>query len=137
VVTVENTLTTSYPAVAESVALARRAVVELAARKGATDEQLESIRLAVSEAVTNAIVHAYQGGGGEVQLTAGLARGELCVLVADEGCGFQRPAESPGLGWGLPLIAHASDEFVIAERAYGGTEVRMRFLIGPDGSSGD
>ena len=36
----------------------------------------------------------------------------------------------------MPLIAHASDEFVIAERAYGGTEVQMRFTVGNGNGTG-
>jgi anti-sigma regulatory factor (Ser/Thr protein kinase) len=119
----------SYPAASGSVALARGAVVALAARSGASRAKLDAIRLAVSEAVTNAIVHGYDGDDGTVRLTAGLASGELWVLVSDNGGGFQTASRAPGLGWGMPLIAHASDGFVIAERAYGGTEVRMTFLI--------
>jgi stage II sporulation protein AB (anti-sigma F factor) len=129
VVTVEENLTLSYAAVSGSVAQAREAVAELAAKAGANQSKLESIRLAVSEAVTNAIVHGYHGIRGTVQVTAALASGELWVLVCDEGCGFQTASPQPGLGWGMPLIAHASDDFVISERAYGGTEVRMRFLL--------
>jgi anti-sigma regulatory factor (Ser/Thr protein kinase) len=131
VVSVEEGLDLSYPAVSGSVALARGAVVALAARCGASRAKLEAIRLAVSEAVTNAIVHGYGYGGdrGTVRLTAGLASDELWVLVTDDGAGFQRASRTPGLGWGMPLIAHASDGFVIAERAYGGTEVRMTFLL--------
>ena len=125
-------LTLSYPASSGSVAAARGAVVDFAARNGATDAQLESIRLAVSEAVTNAIIHGYHDCDGTIQVTAALAAGDLWVLVADDGDGFQKPSPHPGLGWGMPLIAHASDEFVIAERAYGGTEVRMRFAVCDD-----
>jgi anti-sigma regulatory factor (Ser/Thr protein kinase) len=128
-VTVEQNLTLSYAAVSGSVAPAREAVVEFAGRSGASQAQMDSIRLAVSEAVTNAIVHGYRGVNGTIQVTAALASGELWVLVCDEGCGFQAPSLRPGLGWGMPLIAHASDDFVISERAYGGTEVRMRFAI--------
>jgi stage II sporulation protein AB (anti-sigma F factor) len=129
VVTLEENLSRSYPAVSGSVAPARGAVVELAARNGASEGQLDLIRLAVSEAVTNAVVHGYRGSGGKIQVIAALASGELWVLVSDEGCGFQTPSQCPGLGWGMPLIAHASDEFAITERAYGGTEVRMRFAL--------
>ena len=105
-------------------------MVAFAARNGATDDQLESIRLAISEAVTNAIIHGYHDGGGTIQITAAVTADGLWVLVADDGGGFQMPSATPGLGWGMPLIAHASDEFVIAERAYGGTELRMRFTLG-------
>jgi two-component sensor histidine kinase len=52
------------------------------------------------------------------------------VLVSDSGCGYQTPPERPGLGLGLVLIADACDEFVIAERAEGGTEARMQFVLG-------
>ena len=88
------------------------------------------LRLAVSEAVTNAVVHAYRGRSGTVRVAGAVASGELWVLVSDGGCGYQTPPERPGLGLGLVLIADACDEFVIAERAEGGTEARMQFVLG-------
>jgi serine/threonine-protein kinase RsbW/stage II sporulation protein AB (anti-sigma F factor) len=131
VVATRESLNESYPAAPASVPQARRTVVAFAAGSGASTVQLEAIKLSVSEAVSNAIVHAYDGGGGEVHVMAGLAAGELWVFVADDGCGFQAPARHPGLGWGLPLIAHMADGLEIAQRAEGGTEIRMRFGIGP------
>jgi serine/threonine-protein kinase RsbW len=134
VVTKERSLSESYPAVAGSVPRARNDVVAFAAQRGATKRQLEAIRLAVSEAVSNVVLHAYNGGGGEggrVHVTAQVAARELWILISDEGRGFQAPAHNPGLGWGLPLIAHMSDRLEIAERAEGGTEVRMRFPLAP------
>jgi anti-sigma regulatory factor (Ser/Thr protein kinase) len=116
-----------YPAVAESVPQARRAVAEFAERAGLGGKQLEELRLAVSEAVTNVVLHAYRGRDGEVQIDAAVSADELWVLVADTGCGYQTPSKNPGFGFGLALIADACDEFVITERAHGGTEVRMRF----------
>ena len=130
-VATRESLNESYPAAPASVPRARNTVVEFAAGSGASTVQLEAIKLSVSEAVSNAIVHAYDGGGGEVHVMAGLAAGELWVFVADDGCGFQAPARHPGLGWGLPLIAHMADGLEIAQRAEGGTEIRMRFGIGP------
>jgi anti-sigma regulatory factor (Ser/Thr protein kinase) len=121
----------TYPAVAASAREARVAVAKLAQRHGATREQLDGIRVAVSEAFTNAIVHAYRDTAGSINLTATVVDGELWVLIADDGCGFQTPSATPGLGWGMPLIAHTSEEFVIVERGGGGTEVRMRFALGP------
>ncbi len=133
----ERSLSQSYPAVAGSVPRARNDVVAFAVRSGATHRQLEAIRLAVSEAVSNAVLHAYDGGrdgdggdgGGRIHVTAQIAARELWILISDEGRGFQAPAHNPGLGWGLPLIAHVSDRLEIAERAEGGTEVRMRFPL--------
>lgn len=121
-------LNESYPAVPEAVPLARRLVSDAAAAAGAGGEQLEEIRLAVSEAVTNAVVHAYDDGEtGRFQLVAAVASGELWVLVSDDGRGLHADNESRGLGIGLSLISGLSDDFAIVNRASGGTEVQMRF----------
>jgi stage II sporulation protein AB (anti-sigma F factor) len=125
-----GTFSRSYPAMRESVWVVRHEVTEFAATNGAADSELESIKIAVSEAVANSVVHAYRAEPGEVHVTAAVSDAGLWILVADDGCGFQAPAREPGLGWGLALIAHAADEFVLAERVGGGTEVRMRFTLG-------
>jgi anti-sigma regulatory factor (Ser/Thr protein kinase) len=125
----EQSMRRSVAAIADAVPLLRSELTDFAARLGADAEQLQAIRLAISEAVTNAVVHAYRGGPGTVTVTAALAADELWVLVADTGCGHQAPATDPGLGWGLALIAEATDSFVVAERAGGGTELRMCFRL--------
>jgi anti-sigma regulatory factor (Ser/Thr protein kinase) len=119
----------SYRAESTSVADARRDLADFAAGHGLDGEILDGFRTAVSEAVTNAVIHAYRDQPGEVHVTAAVTGSELWVLVADDGCGFQTPARTPGLGWGLALIAHAAEELVLAERAERGTEVRMRFAV--------
>ncbi len=129
-VALRETLSESYPATPESVPLARRSVADYAARSGATPSQLDAIRLAVSEAVTNAVVHAYPQSDGDIHVTAAVAAHELWVLITDDGCGFQTPGRKPGMGVGLALIADACDEFIISERGGGGTEARMGFLVG-------
>lgn len=113
-----------------SVPEARRAVWELAACSGASVADLERITLAVSEAVTNAIVHAYSGSReGSVQLVAAVAQGELSVLVADDGCGLGRAPRSSGLGLGMGVIECSADALTITTRASGGTIVEMRFSL--------
>ncbi len=119
----------SYPAVAASIPLARRTLARFAASAGATPEQLESIEMAVSEALTNAVVHAYGGDPGDIHVTAAVAGDELWILVADDGRGMRARPRSPGLGVGLALIAHAADGFAVARRSTGGTELQMRFRI--------
>lgn len=132
-VAVRNTLSESYPATAESVPRARRWATNFATWAGAQPETVEAIKLAVSEAVTNAVMHAYRDDPGPVQLTAARTGEELWVLVADEGEGHQTAPVTPGLGWGLALIADACDQFMITERSGGGTELRMRFPLGRRG----
>lgn len=133
VVAAQDSVREFYPAIPESIPSARGRVADFAAGCGAGPAEIEAIRLAVSEALTNAVIHAYRNGPGDVQVTAALAGSELWVLVSDDGCGHQTPPVSPGLGLGLALIAQSSHDFVITERASGGTEVRMRFPLPPAG----
>ena len=124
-----NTLAGTYPAEPDSVARARRALSDFAAGAGADARQVEAVRLASSEALTNAVVHAYRGEPGEVHVTAAVVGGELWILIGDDGCGLEPRADRPGLGLGLGLIAQLSDELAVVPRAGGGTEVRMRFAL--------
>jgi anti-sigma regulatory factor (Ser/Thr protein kinase) len=129
-------LNTSYPAVPEAVPMARRALAGVAAAAGAAGERLDEIRLAVSEALTNAVVHAYRGGeSGQLHVTAAVASDELWVLIGDDGRGLHAWNDSKGLGIGLSLISGLSDDFAIVTRASGGTEVQMRFDLKKTGSA--
>ena len=129
-------LNESYPALPEAVPLARHLVADVAAAAGAGGERLEEIRLAVSEALTNAVVHAYPDGvAGWFQVVAAVASGELWVLISDDGRGLHAGNDTGGLGIGLSLISALSDEFAIVNRASGGTEVQMRFDLTETGST--
>ena len=131
-----DALNESFPAVPEAVPLARRALTEVAVAAGAVGERLDEVRLAVSEALTNAVVHAYHGGEpGRFQVTAAVASGELWVLISDDGRGLHAWNDSRGLGIGLSLISGLSDDFAIITRASGGTEVQMRFDLNKNGAA--
>lgn len=111
----------------EAVPRARERLAEFAAAAGANGEQLEGIRLAVSEAVSNVVLHAYPGRPGAVHLSAAAISGELWILIADDGCGLEAQRNSPGLGLGLAWMAQFSDGLTLLPRASGGLEVRLRF----------
>jgi anti-sigma regulatory factor (Ser/Thr protein kinase) len=128
--TPETTLDETYPADPRSVGRVRSEIGAFAARGGATGDQLERIRLAASEAATNVVRHAYRSAPGVLYVLATALDDEFWLLIADDGCGHQSPPTDPGLGWGLALIAHVSDDFVLTERSGGGTEARMRFALG-------
>lgn len=128
-----DNLTQSYPAVPASVPAARQEVTAFAARAGVNGDQLEAIRLAASEAITNVVVHAYRGGAGSVHINADIAEDELWLLIGDDGCGLRAGNDSPGLGVGLALIANSTDDLTIMNRGCGGTEVRMRFSLDANG----
>ena len=117
----------SYPAVASSIPLARRAITEWAAQTGVTRERVQAISLASSEALTNVVLYAYPWRTGEIHVTARAAGNELWVLIADSGCGIHAGRDSDGLGLGLALISKMTDGFSVVERSSGGTELRLRF----------
>jgi anti-sigma regulatory factor (Ser/Thr protein kinase) len=120
-------LQASYPAEARSVTLARTAVARLAAQAGAIEQRLDAIKLAVSEAITNAVVHAYPDRRGSVYVRAAVVDGQFRVRIIDEGRGPHVPSRTPGLGSGLNLIAASADQFTIRRRRTRGTQVDTRW----------
>jgi serine/threonine-protein kinase RsbW len=118
------------PAVPASAAIARHRTRSFAAGHGAPGELLGAIALAVTEAVSNVVRHAYPepGGQGDVQVLVDIEDGDLEVVILDEGCGFTaRPVR--GLGVGLNMMRAVSDAFEVRDRPVGGVEVWMRFAL--------
>lgn len=107
----------------------RHLIVGFARRHGADGELSSRIALAVSEAVANAVIHAYgrrAAPGALVHYAADVGDGDLEIVIADDGDGLQAGDPSAGLGLGLGLIAELSDDFAITGRSPG-LEVWMRF----------
>ncbi len=129
-------LSESRPATPDIVPWARQLVVDFATAAGIRGEQLENVRLLVSEAVTNAVLYAYEEAfPGEIHIIAAVVSRELWIVVADDGGGMRRSSrERGGLGLGLALMAQLSDGFTLASRSSGGVEARMQFHL-PDTSA--
>ena len=119
----------TYPALAESIPQARAMIAAFSAEAGATQQQQEEVRLVVSEAVTNAVLHAYPDTPGEVHVTAAVVSDELWILIADDGRGLCVRGDSPGLGLGLVWMAEFSDGMTLVTRSCGGVEVRVRYML--------
>src|SRR5438105_3538961 len=103
-----TTATWTEPAVPDSVPRLRTHVVDFAARREVVDPPISDLKLALSEAITNAVVHAFRQntpGTVTVTLTVDPEGREVKALVLDDGLGCKPRADSPGLGLGLPLIA--------------------------------
>ena len=120
-----------YPARVDAVPQARRAAEQAARGAGMSESQLENLRAAVSEAVTNAVMHAYPDGSAQTFRVTVIQDGrrEVHVVVRDEGGGLHPGPDSPGLGLGLPLVAQLSDGFTVSDGTGTGTEVSMRFNL--------
>ena len=119
------------PAVPESVGRLRRAIAEFARSAGATDAAVTALELAASEAMSNAVVHAFvdRDEPGTLIVTAECDADEICVVVCDDGSGMRPRPDSPGLGVGLPLMTRATRALNFRARPEGGTEVAMRFSL--------
>jgi serine/threonine-protein kinase RsbW len=122
------------PAKAEYIVLGRLALTSLARVHPLSDEQLSDLKLALTEACTNSIKHAYRDDPGLVEIVYELHQDRIVVEVTDEGEGFV-PADAvrdetddlPEGGLGIAIIRALSDELEIGERHDGGGS-RIRFV---------
>src|SRR5690349_19988576 len=117
------------PAVPTSVGPLRHHAAAFASAAGASDEIVHAVALAVSETVTNAVVHAYAGREpGTVSVRCRAAGERLVVEVVDEGVGIAARDESPGIGHGLATVGALAQTLQIAPTPDGpGTVVTMSF----------
>ena len=128
-------LDVDLPAEPESVSRARRAVLD--ALKGIAVDR-DAVGVVVSEAVTNAVLHAYRDREqpGQVRVIADLHEEGVEISVADDGLGMHPRSDSPGVGLGMPLIADLADSVIISSKG-GGTCIAAHFLLmgaaGPHG----
>ena len=122
---------TGYPAKPESIPVARNAAARRVRELGGEESVARAVALAVSEACTNVVLHAYRGEEAPGTMTVVVEKvGEyVCVTVLDEGLGIVPRHDSPGMGLGLPLISQFADGVELRSRTDGGAEVSMRFEL--------
>ncbi len=121
----------TLPAKAESVAIARREAAALAARLNLTQHQVDDLKTLVSEACTNAAIHAYDGEEGSFDFRAAPRGNAILITVSDEGDGIRpRPASEGASGrLGLLLMAALASRVEISGRPGGGTRLSIRFPL--------
>src|SRR6266496_1445392 len=123
---VRQPLSLRFPASSESVTEARHSIEDYARSLGLAD--VDDVALAVSEAVGNAVLHAYRlRKPGTIELRAeSLVPDALRVVVIDDGDGMSLHAGYPGLGLGLALIGSLTTALEIEPHQPHGTSVSMR-----------
>jgi anti-sigma regulatory factor (Ser/Thr protein kinase) len=114
------------PGTPMGVGMLRREMAELAKDCGMDAEGIADVRLAVTEAATNAVIHAYAEAEGELTVSAAVRQGELAIVIGDTGPGLVERRDSPGLGLGLSLIASVAERLRIVNDG-GGTQIHMAF----------
>jgi serine/threonine-protein kinase RsbW len=119
------------PAVAENIPLVRHAVAGFLEGHGVARETASDMLLAVTEACTNVVQHAYRdedgGGADQIEVVAERSEDLVTIAVRDRGGGFAPRIDSPGLGLGLPVIAALTQTVEIRPMPPSGTEVVMTF----------
>ena len=133
----ERSVRLTIPAKAEYIALGRLALTAIARVQPLSEETLTDLKLALTEACTNSVRHAYrEGRKGVVEIVYHLEPDRLVVEVADDGAGF-KPEEIEGSGngdlseggLGIAIIRAVADEVEIGERESGGSRLRfVKFL---------
>ena len=136
-----NHMRLEFDARPENESFARIAVAAFAVPMNPTMDVLSDIRTAVSEAVTNAIVHAYREQGGAIVLEAALQEnGVLSLSVSDQGCGiadveqamqpfYTTQPEKERSGMGFAVMQSFMDSVRVESQVGQGTTVRMEKLV--------
>lgn len=119
------------PAKPEYLVLVRLALTGIARLRPIDPEDLQDLKLALTEAVSNSVLHAYQDGSGTVEVRVMLERDVIAIEVLDEGPGFERPPAEPDGelevgGLGLAIIEAVVDDLQIDTREGGGSCIRFR-----------
>ncbi len=136
-----NEFTLKLPAITQNEAFARSTVAAFCVELNPSLEQINDIKTAVSEAVTNCIVHAYRGrSDGQIEMRVCLENGGVAILIRDEGCGiavveqamqpfYTSMPEQERSGMGFTLMRTFMDDVQVESDPAKGTTVRMRKQI--------
>ena len=118
----------TLPARPENVSVIRHVLGAFAEALRLPDDLIEDLRLAVTEACTNVVRHAYPvGQAGPVQISIQPLGESVSVVVSDHGRGIGTSSDTTGPGLGLPLIAAIADEVDLQPVPGGGSRVAMTF----------
>ena len=133
----ENYMTLEFPSKSTNESFARSAVACFAAQLDPTMEELGDIRTAVSEAVTNCIVHAYPNGIGTISLRCRILKDNILdIVIKDKGVGIadleqaRKPMFTTGgadrSGMGFTIMESFMTTFCVTSKPGKGTVVHMR-----------
>ena len=122
----------TLPARAESIPVIRHVLGAYAEALRLPADVVEDMRLAVTEACTNVVRHAYDDGdSGTIDVVVKPDGNRLDVIVSDRGRGMGPSPDIDGPGLGLPLIAALADSIELQEAPIRGNRLRMSFASRP------
>ena len=117
----------------KNIALARIAVATFASQLNFTLAEIEEIKVAISEAVSNAIIHGYQDQTGKIEIKMNLVDGKLKIEIIDQGRGIENISQATNvsytddgrMGLGLTFIDSFMNSFEIESKLDCGTKLKM------------
>lgn len=123
----ESDIRLVLPARAENVAVIRHVLGAFAQALGLPHTVTEDMRLAVTEACTNVVRHAYVDGEGSIDVVVRPRGAAVEVVVSDSGRGIGPSSDTTGPGLGLPLMAALTDSLAFERSPGAGSRVVMSF----------
>lgn len=137
-----NEVAIEFGAQSRNESFARMVAAAYAAQLNPTLEEISDIKTAVSEAVTNAVIHGYNGQNGTVRMKLALEESEVQIEVTDYGAGMENVllamepmyttrADMERSGMGFAFMEAFMDELEVYSAPQRGTVVRMRKRIAP------
>lgn len=141
-----NEIKFSLPSKSCNESLARTVVSAFASQLDPSVSEIGEIKTAVSEAVTNCIVHAYRGTDGKIEITVRALEGNiLCIKIRDNGCGipdikqameplYTSAPEEERAGLGFAVMESFMDRITVRSTVGRGTTVTMKRKILSDKS---
>lgn len=139
---IKNEMKLEFMAISDNVGIARVVAAAFAAQLDFTLSTLEEIKVAISEAVSNAVIHGYKNTGeGTVSITLRLYTAAIEIIIIDEGCGIadieqaRKPAFSSDperMGLGFVFMESFMDQLEVWSQLNKGTKVRMLKSLNSD-----
>ncbi|HHU30688.1 MAG: anti-sigma F factor [Bacillota bacterium] len=137
----DNYMKLEIPSKSQNEAFARIVVASFAAQADPTIDEISDIKTAVSEAVTNAVIHGYENTDGTIVLTASLSGRRLEITVTDYGVGindieqarmplYTSKPELERSGMGFTIMENFMDELSVTSEPGKGTTVVMVKIFG-------
>ncbi len=139
-----NEMTVEFKSIAQNESFARMVVAAFMTGTNPTLEEVSDVKTAVSEAVTNSIIHGYNNGEGFIKIKAKIENRTLYIEVEDYGCGIEnikkameplyttRPEEERS-GMGFSFMEAFMEKIVVESEPQKGTKVKMWKEIGVKG----
>lgn len=139
-----NTIKVEFPALPENERLARMICAAFVLELDPTVEEMSEIKTAVSEAVTNSVIHGYGGNGGRIEIEGSLTEDSVSFVIKDFGCGIEDidrareplwsgSGDPERSGMGFSIMEAFMDELSVESTSGKGTVIEMTKRLGGDG----